>query len=165
MAKVLKLAGKKAAEPAAAPAKGKAAPAPKGKEKAAPKEKGGRFVGTTSGLGVLAYQNKTIFENAKKKQTDDQLAADWRREFPRAIATYTAETVNSVRNLVNRGKHGNPDNIPARPLHGWDEEGNAVPLWGDKKAAKEAEAEAKREAAERAAAKAAAKGAKKVAKA
>ena len=163
MAKVLKLASSKkaaAAAPVAAPVKGKAA-APK-KEKAA---KSGRFVGTTSGLGVLAFQNKSIFENAKRKETDEQLAKRWRDEFPQAIATYTAETVNSVRNLVNRGKHGNPDQIPAKPLHGFDESGNPIPLWGDKKAAKEAEQEAKRAAEEKAAAKAAAKGVKKVAKA
>jgi hypothetical protein len=152
MAKKLKFVGSKpAAAPApAAPVKGKtkaapaaaAAPAKKTRE---PKEsKPRRFAGVTSGLGVLQYQNKTLFDNVKRKLTDTALAADWRREFPNAIAEYTEETVSGVRNLVNRGKHGNPDQVPNPPLHAWDENGKPVANWGDKtkaKAAAKAEAE------------------------
>ena len=152
MAKKLKFVGKPVATPAA-PAKAEAKTKPEAKSKAAPKkektERPKRFAGVTTGLGVLAYQNKSLFDNAKKKLTDDQLAADWRREFPNAIAEYTAETVNGVRNLVNRGKHGNPDNVPVKPLHAWDENGQPVANWGEKGKAKaeakaaKAEAEAK----------------------
>lgn len=105
---------------------------PKGEGKANP---GNRYVGATSGLGVTEYQNKTILTNPKHKRTDEEIAKDWRKEFPKAKA-YTAEDVAGVRNVVNKGKHGN--DAPVKPVHGYDDAGEALPLRGEKSAAKAA---------------------------
>src|SRR3982750_724433 len=72
----------------------------------------GRFTGRTSGLSVTKFQNQSIASNLKRKLTDEQLALEWKREFPNAKADYTAETVRGVRNLFNKGKHGNNDGEP-----------------------------------------------------
>lgn len=134
------------------------APEPSAKKKAAPKAAaapvGNRFTGATTGLGVTEFQNQTLAQNFKKKLTDEQLAALWRKEFPNAIAQYTVEHVQGVRRLFNSGNHKNE--APAKPLHPYDEAGNELPNWGDKKRAREAEAEVKQTTSAKAAGKAAA---------
>lgn len=145
MAKVLKIRKKSAvAEEPVRGRKGKAEVevkrtrpgTPKGRD-AAPNA--GRYKGKTSGLGVTVFQNQTIEQNKKKRMTDAQLAELWRREFPNARAEYTEETVRGVRNLYNLGKHGNNDGRPL-PDHArvpeFDEQGQALPFWGEKSAAK-----------------------------
>lgn len=145
MAKKLKLVTK--AEPAAkaAPTKATAKPVAKAAKAATKEEKKSRFIGITSGLGVTAYQNESLEKNRKAKKTDEQLAADWRREFPNAIARYTAETVSGVRGLYNKGKHGN--DAPDEPLRAYDESGDPLPLWGEKTREKEAARQERVEAA------------------
>lgn len=118
------------------PEKGKVAAKAKAKAESPAPSKRARFIGATTGLGVMAYQNQSLVQNKKRKLTDSALALEWRREFPQAIATYTAETVAGVRGLYNKGKHGN--DIPDPPLRGYDEEGNELPLWGEKSREREA---------------------------
>jgi hypothetical protein len=84
---------------------------------------GKKFSGVTSGLGVLAFQNKSLLDNRRGKSDDASLAQTWCDEFPSAKA-YTAKDVNSVRNAFNKGKHGN--DVPARPVLQYDEEGNPI---------------------------------------
>lgn len=150
MAKVLKIRKRAAAEEPEPPVRAgrpKASPIRAGstveKTKAGrAKEPGGgtgRYVGKTSGLGVTKFQNQTLEQNKKKRLTDSQLAALWRKEFPNARAEYTEETVNGVRNLFNLGKHGNNDGEPL-PEHlkipQYDESGQPLPFWGERGAAK-----------------------------
>lgn len=84
---------------------------------------GKKFAGASSGLAVLAYQNKTLTDNRRAHLDDESIAQMWRDEFPSA-KTYTAKDVNSVRNAFNRGKHGNE--LPARPIPAFDEDGNQI---------------------------------------
>jgi len=91
--------------------------------KKADQSKGGRYAGKTSSLGVLAFQNKSLLDNRREKLDDASLAQTWCEEFPSA-KTYTAKDVNSVRNAFNKGKHGN--DVPARPVLQYDEEGNPI---------------------------------------
>lgn len=109
--------------------------------KGQPGSSAGRVLGKTSGLGIAKFQNKTLAENLKKKLTDEQLAKVWRIEFPNAKATYTAETVRGVRNVFNKGKHGNE--VPKTPVPEFNDEGEALPFWGERAAAKREAAESK----------------------
>ena len=120
---------KKATAAAAKPAKKKAA--------------GGKFTGKTTGLGVSAYQNKSILSNKKNKKSDKALAAEWRKEFPDA-KDYTADDIASVRRAFNRGKHGNE--APARPIPEYDRNGNVVE---EKKAAPAKKKTAKKKASKK----------------
>lgn len=101
------------------------------------KNPGNRFVGKTTGLGVLEYQNQSLENNRKAKKTDEQLAAEWRKEFPMAKA-YTAEDVAGVRNSYNKGKHGNVAPVEAKRIPEFDDAGEAKPFWGERAAAKRA---------------------------
>lgn len=105
----------------------------------------GRFIGRTSGLGVTKFQNQSLETNKKRKLDDEQLALEWKREFPNAKADYTAETVRGVRNLYNKGKHGNNDGEPLSDSQRIPEfiDGEAQPFWGEKAAAKAAAREEK----------------------
>ena len=116
---------KKAAAEATAPAKGS-------KEKTA---KVSKFIGVTTGMRVVEYQNKLMAENFKKKLTDEELAALMRREFPEA-AQYTAGHVSGIRTAWNKGAHSNV--APDRPLPEFDEAGKPQPVWGSKAAEKRA---------------------------
>lgn len=110
----------------------------------------GKYTGKTSGLGVTKFQNLTLEQNMKKRLTDDQLAALWKKEFPNATADYDASTVKGVRGLYNRGKHGN--DAPRTPVPEFDASGEALPFRGEKTAAKREASEqrkAQREAEER----------------
>lgn len=150
MAKVLKIRKRAAeSEPEPAPVRGRAKASPIRTGSTVEKTKSGgirepgggsgRYVGKTSGLGVTKFQNLTLEQNKKKRLTDSQLAALWRKEFPNARAEYTEETVNGVRNLYNLGKHGNHDGTPL-PDHlripQYDESGQPMPFWGERAAAK-----------------------------
>lgn len=101
--------------------------------KGTPGSSAGRFIGKTSGMSVTKYQNKTLADNLKRHLSDEQLAADWRKEFPNARAEYTAETVRGVRSVYNRGKHGN--DVPRTPTPEYID-GEAQPFRGEKSAAK-----------------------------
>ena len=132
--KVSKTAAPKAKTGKAPAASTKTAPA----KAAAPSKS--RFTGKNSGLKVFEYQNQSLVENEKARRTDDELAKDWREEFPSAMK-FDAKMVRHVRNLYNKGKHKNE--VPAKPLHGYDEDGNVIPNRGEGKAAKPAEPSAK----------------------
>ncbi len=110
-------------------------------------EGAGRFIGRTSGLGVCKYQNQSIETNLKRKKTDEELAREWKNEFPNAKADYTADTVRSVRNLYNKGKHGQDDTPPRVRVPEYDDAGNALPFWGEKGDTRKAEKAAERKAA------------------
>lgn len=143
MKKTLKLIRKNdAAKPAAAGSARTGAKVEKVKAgKGTPGGAVGRYAGRTSGLSVTKFQNQSIESNRKRKLTDEQLAKEWRNEFPNAKADYTAETVRGVRNLYNKGKHGN--DAPSSPVPEFDDAGQALPFWGEKAAAKQAAREAK----------------------
>lgn len=100
----------------------------------------GRFTGRTTGLSVTKYQNQSIEQNLKRRKSDEELALEWKREFPDAKADYTAETVRGVRNLFNKGKHGNDEPRTKVPQF---IDGEAQPFWGEKSAAKAAAREEK----------------------
>lgn len=105
-------------------------------------------LGKTTGLSIGKFQNKTLEDNRKAKLTDEELATLWCEEFPNSVAVQRgnidANMVRAVRNLYNLGKHGN--DAPAKPLVGYDDEGNEVAAWGSKAEAKRAAAaEAKEE--------------------
>lgn len=130
----------------------------------------GALSGVTSGLGVSAFQNKTLEENRKKKLTDVQLAALWRKEFPKSKAVLAGRIdeslVRGVRGLFNRGKHSNNDGEPLdNPVPEYDEAGDALPFWGQRAAEAKAEKELKESAAARKAQKTPLKKKKKVNKA
>lgn len=118
-----------------------------GKAKGEPTE--GRMLGRTSGLSVMKYQNQSLEQNRKRKLSDEQLAKEWCAEFPNSRAVRNgridAAMVRSVRNTYNLGKHGNNDGNPIpNPVPEFDENGQALPFWGTRMAArreaKEAEA-------------------------
>lgn len=125
--------------------RGRAKSADKGKVKKSGGSGTGRYVGRTSGLGVIDFQNKTLEDNRKKRMTDAQLAKVWRDEFPNARAEYTEDTVRGVRNLYNLGKHWSAKDAdrgrPAQPVPEFDEQGKPLAFWGEKAAAKRAERE------------------------
>lgn len=100
----------------------------------------GRFLGRTSGLGVTKYQNQSLETNLKRKKNDDELALEWKREFPDAKADYSAETVRGVRGLFNKGKHGNDEPRTKVPEF---IDGEPQPFWGERAAAKAAAREKK----------------------
>lgn len=69
--------------------------------------------GKTTGMRVMAYQDKLLADNVKAKLTDMELLKALRAEFPNAkgkIFTGSDEErlsiLRSVRALFNRGKHG-----------------------------------------------------------
>lgn len=110
------------ATPAPAPASTKAAkgkPGASATPAAEPVEKKmGVNFGVSSGMRVMAYQDWTLAHNDEKtrpdrkpgQRTDEELAADWRAEFPESRAVkngrINAEIVRGVRSLYNRGTGG-----------------------------------------------------------
>src|SRR3712207_1100426 len=79
--------------------------------KAAPEAKEptrtGVNIGKTTGMRVMAFQDHTFARNddPKFRRTDEEIAQDWRNEFPesRAVKTgrITADMVRAVRQLYN----------------------------------------------------------------
>ena len=116
--------------PKAKTVKAKAAvQATNGKEVKEPKAKAERkttgprgtrgMTGTTSGLGIIAYQNRLLDKNYKAKLTDEELAEAMRDEFPEAIP-YTTKHVAGIRSSYNTGNHGNNKPEVALPRYGED---------------------------------------------
>jgi hypothetical protein len=88
-----------------------------------PKKTGGKFIGKSSGLSVITFQNKSISGNKRDHLTDKVIAKEWRDEFPKA-KSYTDKDVASVRSAFNKGKHGN--DAPAKPILEYDRDGNPI---------------------------------------
>ncbi len=53
---------------------------------------------------VAEYQDLTFTRNLTKKMTDEELAQDWRAQFPAAVA-FTAGHVTGARRDFNAGRH------------------------------------------------------------
>lgn len=145
MAKKLKIVRRSAPEtarPAAAGSTRTGARVEKTKAgKGQPGSSAGRFIGKTSGLSVLKYQNQSLENNRKRRKDDETLAKEWRNEFPGARANYTAETVRGVRGAYNRGAHG--ADAPRVPVPEFNDAGEALPFRGEKAAAKREASDAK----------------------
>lgn len=94
-----------------------AAPAVTGEPKAKKvrEPKASKYRGVTSGMRVMEYQDATFTANAKAMKTDEELAADWRREFPNAVA-FTTSHVGGARRDYNKGTHAKATPKPATPL-------------------------------------------------
>jgi len=78
--------------------------------KDAPPKAPSKYVATVTWEGaakrvhVAEYQDMTFLVNPTKKLTDVELAADWRRVFPNAVA-YTEFHVQGARRDFNAGRH------------------------------------------------------------
>jgi hypothetical protein len=77
------------------------------------------MTGTTTGLGIIAFQNRLLDKNYKAKLTDEELAEAMREEFPAAIP-YTTKHVAGIRSSYNTGNHGNDKPEIALPRYGED---------------------------------------------
>lgn len=98
-----------------------------------------RYKGVTTGMRVHEYQNQSLEQNAKRKLTDAQLAAEWHAEFPEAMDfTERVSMIQTVRGLYNKGRHKNAE--PVTALVAYDE--NKKPLPAPTRGRKKAEAEA-----------------------
>lgn len=103
----------KTAEIPAAVAKGKTKPATTSDAKVNAKEpktpvaiKPSINKGVSTNMRVMQYQDHTLSIQPKRKLSDEDLAADWRTEFPNAKGRFDATIVAGVRRLFNAGKHG-----------------------------------------------------------
>lgn len=98
----------KAAKPSSKPAQAPVASA-KAEDKGT---RNGVNIGKSSGMRVMAYQDHTlaINDDPKRRLTDTELAADWRKEFPESRAVKNGrineDIVRGVRNLYNQGTGG-----------------------------------------------------------
>jgi hypothetical protein len=94
-----------------------AAPAVTGEPKAkkAKTPKASKYRGKTSGMRVMEYQDSTFAANVKAMLTDEELAADWREEFPNAVA-FTVTHVGGARRDYNNGTHAKMTPRPDKPL-------------------------------------------------
>lgn len=105
---------RKGAKPAQTPA----TPAPQAKTaQSEPKEaKASKYRGVTSKMRVMEYQDHTLAINdqANRRLTDEELVADWQREFPEAVK-FTLAHVRGVRALYNAGKHRKGADVPETP--------------------------------------------------
>jgi hypothetical protein len=119
MAKILRVKG------STAPVKAEVTAGPK-KVKAAKKDTPSKYLGRTTGMRVMAYQDKLMRENYKAKHTDETLAESMRAEFPMA-AKFTVAHVKGIRSQFNHGKRASQDGQPpAKPLTEFDDAGNAI---------------------------------------
>lgn len=94
----------------------------------APKEPRKTVVGTWTEL---------FKANPKEKLTDVQIAKAMSSEFPGKTA-YEPSDVRVHRGLYNKGKLAHQTATPESPVHEYDKDGTALPLWGEKSAAKAA---------------------------
>lgn len=78
--------------------------------------KASKYRGATTGMRVMEYQDHTLAINDRpdRRRTDEELRADWKREFPNAV-DFTLEHVRGVRNLYNQGKHRKENTVPETP--------------------------------------------------
>jgi hypothetical protein len=119
MAKILRVKG------STAPAKAEVTAEPK-KAKAAKKDTPSKYLGRTTGMRVMAYQDKLMRENYKAKLTDESLAEIMRAEFPMA-AKFTTAHVAGIRSQFNHGKRASQDGQPpAKMLTQFDDAGNPI---------------------------------------
>lgn len=89
---------------------------PKAAKAKAPKVvKMSKYKGATTGLRVMEYQDRTFMANVKAMLTDTELAADWRKEFPNAVA-FTETHVGGARRDYNNGTHAKSTPRPEKPL-------------------------------------------------
>jgi hypothetical protein len=114
--KLKKLSAKVNSPKSAIPAKATASTAKAKGAKAAPKDvvekKTGINIGKTTGMRVMRFQDYSfeINDRQDRRRTNDELAADWRAEFPQSRAVLngriTGEMVAAVRALFNAGTNG-----------------------------------------------------------
>jgi hypothetical protein len=76
-----------------------------------------RSVDTFDGarLGVMAYQNLTFSQQAKRMLSDEELCADWQKQFPNAVKFNTGHVAGARRDY-NNGRHGKGQVKPAVPV-------------------------------------------------
>jgi len=77
-----------------------------------------KYKGITTGMRVMEYQDATFAANMKAMLTDEELVADWRREFPNAVA-FTVNHLAGARRDYNNGRHSKNAAKPATPLGGY----------------------------------------------
>lgn len=66
-------------------------------------------------MKVMEYQDYTLTQQVKNKKTDEELAADWRTQFPQAVA-FTPAHVGGARRDYNAGKHSKQFPKPTTPV-------------------------------------------------
>ncbi len=75
-----------------------------------------KYKGATTGMRVMEYQDATFAANAKAMLSDEELAANWRVEFPNAVA-FTPNHVTGARRDYNAGRHAKQTPKPAVALN------------------------------------------------
>ena len=67
-----------------------------------------KHIGRTSGMRVMVYQDHTMAQQPERKLTDEELGADWSREFPDTVCKFAErmDIVRTVRKLFNLKRHG-----------------------------------------------------------
>jgi hypothetical protein len=56
-------------------------------------------------MGIMAYQNHTFTIQDKRKMSDEELCADWQKQFPNAVKFNTGHVAGARRDF-NNGRHG-----------------------------------------------------------
>jgi len=74
--------------------------------------KASKYKGVTTGMRVMEYQDSTFAAQSKAMLTDEELAANWRAEFPEAVA-FTPGHVAGARRDYNAGRHSKAFQKPA----------------------------------------------------
>jgi len=74
-----------------------------------------KYKGVTTGMRVMEYQDSTFAAQAKRMLTDEELVADWKAEFPNAVA-FTVAHVGGARRDYNNGRHSKAYLRPERPV-------------------------------------------------
>lgn len=74
-----------------------------------------KYKGATTGMRVMEYQDTTFAANVKAMLTDEELAANWQKEFPNAVK-FTTTHVGGARRDYNNGTHSKGFSRPAAPL-------------------------------------------------
>lgn len=87
--------------------------------------------GKTSGLKVAEFWEKLMSGNFKTRATDEQLCKAMNKEFP-SDTPYDVADVKAHRSLFNKGKLRFQKSKPKQPLHEFDSNKNAIPLWGQR---------------------------------
>lgn len=66
-------------------------------------------------MGIMEYQNHTFAIQESRKLNDEQLAADWQKQFPNAVKFNTGHVAGARRDY-NNGRHGKGQVKPAVPV-------------------------------------------------
>lgn len=108
-----------------------------------------KHTGATSGLHVMEYQDRTFHTQHKHKLTDEQILADWRREFPNTNGKWVRDDreglriVAIVRRFYNERRHGNQKLFSDKPVPRYGDKGQVIAEeLGQPRGAKKAEAQA-----------------------